>query len=250
MLTYALIDTTSTAPQGALDHVAAALDTLYARFADGWGFVGSHGIAAAPADPVVGASLQVRLVSSDAAVPDALGFHDVANDVPFVEIELNPILQNGGDWLRGGSAGVSVASVIAHELFEASCDLYCGNWAWNPASGLFLALEVSDPVQSSLVSVTTSDGTVVDLSDAVLPAFFDAQAPQDGSVAFSLAGVPTAPFQIHAGGSGILFDPTKTNDPNGPISSVWGDAMPAWVKAMKQKATGRLARRIARALKA
>ena len=240
---WTLVDQTSTAAQADLDHIVEAISLLDQRFADAWGLVGSHGVASTDPQQVVGASIIFYLKSSDPNVPNALGFHDEQGDTPYVEILVDIIKQNGGGWLRSNGSGASVASVVAHEFFETRCDEFCGSWEYIPSRDLFLARETCDPCQAVMLQVQTSDGTTVELSDAVLPRFFDAQAPSDGSVAFDLAGAVTAPFQLLPQGYGIYYDPNASQASR--ITSVWGDKMPDWIRAMKiANARSRTSRRL------
>lgn len=247
---YALVDTTGTILPGDLAHMVEAGNWLAAQLSNAWGLTTISGSAYSKVDydskSIPKVDLQLRFVADDANVPGALGFHDEQSDAPYAELLINPVISNGGGVLDGGSSNCSLASVFFHELAESVCDLYCNSWVLMP-NGTFLAFEVADPVEGNLVAVQCADGTVVQLSDFVYPRYFDAQAApttfsstQD-QPKFSYLGTIAAPLTMTAGGYQIIFDPSKYNDPNGPVSNVFGDLMPQWKRDLKaSKARNRL----------
>ena len=235
MFTFALLDTTGTVTPKELDAMREACERVSMQFTTEWGIAPIQGRILADACDAGQSDIVFSLELEDPAAPDALGYHDEQDGIPFAHIMLNPIRQNGGTAL--GDQGI--ASVVSHELWETVVDEYVNDWVMMP-SGILLAKETADPVESLSVLCTLEDGTVVSISDAVLPRYFDAQAPTDGSVRFSLARTVTKPFDLTPGGYQIQFDPSKVSAPEGPISNVWGSAFPAWKKAAKLASRTRL----------
>jgi hypothetical protein len=219
-------------------------------FSAAWGIAGVRGVFLADGDTskLDPQTVIFTLKDNETSVPGAAGFHDEQGGKPYAEVLLDPVIGQGGGLLDGGTIGMSLASVLAHEVFEAVVDLYIDDWVQMP-NGKLLAKEVCDPVQGSLVPVTLSDGTVVQSSNAVTPRYFDAQAPTDGTAAFDLVGAVTAPFQLPAGGYQIVLDPAKANDPNGGVSNVFGAEVPTWLQAYRNREAARSAKRAASQVK-
>lgn len=141
-------------------------------------------------------------------ISGAEGFHDIKAGVPYADVFLATV--PGGQWLHDPSGtGQSLAAVAAHELAEAMLDSMANLWAsmtvTDPQSGCAynqIAYELADPCQNYAFTVTAADGTVVDVSDFVLPSFFDPEAAKGSK--FSQMGVPTEPGQVCAGGYAIV----------------------------------------------
>jgi hypothetical protein len=230
-----------------LQTMVDAVGTLSNAFCDGWGIDGFAGtvLSAVPTKPTRH-SIVFTWQGDDANVPGAEGFHDEQNGVPYAELFWNPVLQNGGGILDGGSAGVSCASVFAHELFETIVDEYVNDWIMM-RDGRFIAKEVCDPVQMVPMMVNLGGKSIM-LSDAVFPRYFDNQAPTDGSVKFSLSGKAVAPLQLLPGGYQIIFDPARIHSRRGPVVNVWGATVPEWVIEMKMAKMASRTNKRARAL--
>jgi hypothetical protein len=248
---YALLDTTQGAwpdSTGVMGRMLEAEQILSPKFCDVWGLQALAGRVITDPSQATNCDMVFQFQNTDPNVAGALAYHDEQNGVPYARMLTDTVLGGGGGVLDGGAMGVSVLSTFLHELWESVVDLYVDDLIMMP-SGVFVFKEVSDPVQAVPLQVTFADGTIGLASDAVFPRYFDAQAPVDGSVAFSLAGAPTAPFQILPNGYQSQFDPSKIADPNGPVVTVWGYKIPEAVRAAKIIA-GRMKLRVERYLAA
>ena len=110
------------------------------------------------------------LILDNSDVKEALGYHDQSTDVPYAKIFVKTIIENPGVMLYSSNYILpSVAGTISHEVFEMLVDLRANCW-WNDLSGYTLyAAEVCDPVQGNIIKVETKGGSVVGLSDWILP---------------------------------------------------------------------------------
>jgi hypothetical protein len=62
----------------------------------------------------------------DADAADALGYHDLdATGRPYARVFVDPILDNGGAWLRGAT---SVSATVSHEVCELVGDPTANHW--------------------------------------------------------------------------------------------------------------------------
>ena len=82
---------------------------------------------------------------------------------------VDPILDNGGTWLRGAN---SVSATISHEVCELVGDPTANHWVEN-ARGALVAVELCDPVESCAYSIGLRDGRRVSVSDFVYPDWFN-----------------------------------------------------------------------------
>ncbi len=226
-------------------------------FARAWSLTDATGEQAATEAAVCPGGIPFKLTWADPnAPPGALGWHDEQGGAPYVEVPCDIVLQNGGGVLDGGSAGVSIFSVLLHELGELWVDEFVDDWVLMP-SGIFLAKEVSDPVQTVPLLVDLGGGTQALGSSYVTPEYFD---PQNTTGPFDATGALTAPLSMAPGGYQIHFDPALINDPGGPVVDVFGRSMPTWLRDMKtnrvqsrtarrhHRTWGRLAKRLGRTL--
>jgi hypothetical protein len=236
MFRYALYDASQGAlAPGDLEIMLAAATAWSATLAAAWDLDPPEGECTT--DPAEAAcEVLFTFQPDDAAAPGALGFHDEQGARASAEVLTTPVLSNGGGVFDGGSAGVSVLSVLLHELGETLIDPACDKWVLSPSRGVFVAQEVCDPVQSVPYPVLLPSGAGALGSDAVLPAYFDEQAEGEP---LSLTNALAAPLSIAPGGYQLVFDPAQLNGPDGPISSVFGEAMPAWLRAVKLRARSR-----------
>ncbi len=100
---------------------------------------------------------------------------------------------------EGNSASVS----CSHEFLEVGADGPCNAWRDNQA-GLEVAQEVGDPVEAQSYPITIGDGSVVYVSNFVLPAYFSPNlaGPYDFmSTTGANPNAPTAPFTMPQGGN-------------------------------------------------
>jgi hypothetical protein len=179
---FTLIDHTDKVAN--LSILAVALQRqLREHVAPAWGLAPTDEVAAGAAE-VDGACTVAILQDADQA--DALGYHDkTPNGAPYARVFLGPTLD----------AGLSISSVVSHEVIEARLDAACNLWADSERAGHEWAVEGCDAVQDESYDL---GGYAV--SDFVLPAFFDpgAKGPYDYAEKLS------APFSLTAGGYTIL----------------------------------------------
>ena len=106
-----------------------------------------------------------------------------------------------------GPAGVGVDA--SHELLETSRDPGCNQLA-DDLAGTLHAIEVGDPVEVQDYPVTCKDGTIVCVSNFVLPAWLmpGAPPPYDFMSSAAIAGAvpPPGPMQNLTGQRGQLPD--------------------------------------------
>lgn len=184
----------------------------------------------------------IELVDGIPEAPGALGYHTEEGDVISGKIGLDPIFQNGGVALYDPSNPTfpTVSSVLSHEVCETIIDCYVNDWCDGPtiAQGFSYVKESADPVESDSYQITLKDGTMVNVSDFVLPAYFDAQAPQ-GGYPFDFLNRLTAPFSLAPGGYMVV------RDASGNAQQVFGEVLPpAWRLNMKKHAWSRTAARL------
>lgn len=205
-----------------IDHVAPAWDRLPPRVI----FL-PQGAAGVHYDAILG-------ILDDADQAGDLGWHTEGPDADvYGRVFARPVLSNGGNAL---TADLSVCSVLSHEACETFGDSACDLWA-QQASGLLVARELCDPVESDSyrITITAQSGEQVTgtVSDFVLPAWFD---PAAAPGATDYMGLCTAPFQVRA--TGYVIQMT-----GGTVSEQWGDEYPEWRKATKQDRLARTGRR-------
>lgn len=131
--------------------------------------------------------------------PTAIAYHDVnGNGLPFA---VDAITRSGT--LTGAGNSLSVA--ISHEILETEGDPDCNAWV-DDGKGQEHARELCDPVEVQTYPVTTSDGTAIQLSDFVLPAWWDtlASSPFSFMAKYSHNGAidPPGPLMTAPGGGG------------------------------------------------
>ena len=189
-------------------------------------------IVTSAAEVPAGAALVVLLDTPDQA--NALGYHEELNDQPDGKVFAGPVLDNAGVVLRDTTnpQNTSVASVLSHELCELYIDVDANQYADGPAikEGSSYAYEVCDPVQGVSYDVTTASGELVAVSDFVLPAWFDPEAP--AGTRLDQAGQCKAPFTVVSGGYMIV------RTAPGNESQVMGEEVPRW-RGLSSRATRR-----------
>jgi len=138
-------------------------------------------------------------ILKDPDVAGALGYHDVdPNGHPYGRVFSSVCKQ----------AGVSLSSVLSHEVLEAWVDPYANDWS--DQGTRCIAHEACDPVQNSSYLI---DG--IEVSNFVTRRWFDNGAVRaDGK--FDWLGHLTAPFQLESGGYLIVMQ-------DGRVSQVFGE---------------------------
>jgi hypothetical protein len=129
--------------------------------------------------------------------------------------------------------------VVSHEVIELFGDIDVNDYDDGPESGhgMCYAHELCDPCEADGYTVKLPDDTAVLVSNFVLPAWFDQNAPA-GSL-FDFMGTCKAPFTMSAGGYMVV-----RNAP-GSEQQVFGEvAPPAWRLEGKRRPGSRTARRM------
>ncbi len=163
----------------------------------------------------------------DAEQAGDLGYHDLdPQGRPYARVFLDPILENGGTWLRGSNA---VSVTISHEVCELVGDPSANHWVEN-ARGALVAAELCDPVESCSYGITLRDGRRVSVSDFVYPDWFNPYVPAGTQVDHMNA--LRKPFEIAPDGYVIHHTAAGVRD-------IWGRSYPRWRKASKRKPASR-----------
>jgi hypothetical protein len=160
-----------------------------------------------------------------ADTPNALGYHDVTNGIPYGKVFVRTILRSGGVKFMGRTVNVpTVAQCLSHELFELLLAPYANTW-WSTANGsVMYAGEVSDPVQGNIVPVSVGT-TQIGFSDWVLPKWTDSSATKGP---FNHTNSLKGPFQVDSGGYLI-------SSVNGVYTYVFGNRVNPITRSTAQK---------------
>lgn len=138
----------------------------------------------------------------------ALAYHSEDNDVVDGFIFAQTVLENGGVKFYKDAQTPTVASALAHEIFEALGDPYCNRWL-DDGNGNLWCFEVCDPCEGNVVPVKVPDpqdtkqSITVGLSDFILPSWTDPQA-QKGPYNYTESMM--GPFTIDSGGYAVVRD--------------------------------------------
>lgn len=160
------------------------------------------------------------LVFDDADLAGALGYHsDGPDGLPYGRVFVKITQKHN----------LSVSSVLSHEVLEIMMDPQANYWADNWKEGLSYALEVADPVESDYYKVNVEGGSV-EVSNFVLPAWFDPHPPAGSK--FDWLGNLSKPFTMTDGGYVIIRD-------QGEDRAVFGRSYPEWKKEMKLNSASR-----------
>jgi len=151
---------------------------------------------------------------------DALAYHYVQdNGVPAGKIGVKVTMD----------AGETVSSATSHEAVELQCDIFCASWSYSTRLRCLVATEACDPVQSDVYTVETHDGTRVQVSNFVTPAYFT-----DDPLGKPLdhLGKVHKTFDIAKGGYQVRMKA-------GRVDNVYGRDFSARVRAGKEASHGR-----------
>jgi hypothetical protein len=169
---------------------------------------------------------------TDTSDPGDLGWHS-DDGQPFGVICVPEILQGGGGVLLNGPQNApGVFSVVSHEVVETFGDPPASIWSPAATPPDDVAFELCDPVQG--YSYQTAGCPGVDLSDFVLPAFFD---PKAATGPWDRMGFLTAPLSLGDGGYWIL------KAPDGTTQSIFGRATAAYWRSRAGSKGGRYLRK-------
>lgn len=217
--------------------LATGVERAAILFASAWGFRPPM-IDLCDAGDDSASATRVIVVDDDPSRAGELGDHSEDSDGAAVVVVLAKLVTDaGGGVLDGGSIGISVASVVCHEVFETLVDFSCNDWVFDGRN--FLAKETADPVEGAPgFPVTLDDGTEILCSNGVLPRYFDPLAPEGSQL--DLAGLCSTPFQLLPGGYQIVMDPA------GNVNQVFGTKRAAVLEKMRGVVIGRRRRRHAK----
>ncbi len=159
-----------------------------------------------------------------------LGYHSINNDIIDGFVFAKPVLDNSGVKLHdpNNNQNFSVASVLSHEICEMVGDRYANFWADGPqiAQGSEYALELCDPVESTLYDITLTDGTLVSVSNFVYPTWFNPMGTVKDAP-FDFLRTLSKPFSMSRGGYMIVAQAGK-------VSQVFSESMLEWRKELKK----------------
>jgi len=175
-------------------------------------------------------------IMDDSTQADVLGWHtEEQGDLIYGRVFAAPVLDNQGGVLDGGTIGVSVASVLSHEVLETFADSHVNLWA-DTGMGFAVAYEVCDPVESDGYTIRDRfTGEAVLVSNFVTPAWFDRSAKKGDQLDWM--NRVEAPFEMTSGGYMVTMR-------EGRVKAAYGEHFPAWKRAAKDADTGRSARRL------
>ncbi len=180
----------------------------------------------------VPAGAWVIKIMDDSDQSGALGYHSEDGDIIDGFVFAKPVLDNGGVVLHDpkNNQNVSIASVLSHEVCEMFGDRFANFWADGPkiTQGSEYALELGDPVEGDSYDITLTDGTLVSVSNFVLPSWFNPQATAKDAP-FDYLKKLTKPFSMTKGGYMIVAAA-------GRVSQVFGEMMPEWRQKAKSGA--------------
>jgi hypothetical protein len=173
----------------------------------------------------------ILFIEDNADVEGALGYHyETADNKTLGVVFAGTILEYGGSILTSANGEFTVASVLSHEALEMVVDPNVNMWADGPdiEYGWQYCYESCDPVENDFYSITVrlprqgrtpAQRYVVSVSDFVLPAWFDSQAPN--GVRCDFLNLLTTPFGLRPHGYMIVRDPAA-----GDVYFVWGAKKP------------------------
>jgi hypothetical protein len=152
---------------------------------------------------------------------DALGYHYEENGLAAGFVFAKPVFDNGGSSLDAGPDGVSVSTVLSHEVLETVTDPTTNRWVQIEGS-TFQAMEVCDPVEGDSYCVRVY-GTDIWVSDFVFPQYFDPQS--EGP--YDAMGLLKRPFEVRPTGYAIIMK-------DGNTTENFGESYPKWRQELKQ----------------
>jgi hypothetical protein len=160
-----------------LNALIPALQQYIGLLAEPWGVAAT---LQATSGPVVDTWTLAFLDDSDSE--GALAYHEALSGMPIAKVFVHTDLQ----------AGSSLSVSASHELVEMLCDPAC-NLTATDTNGIVYAFEAADAVES-----TTFKLAGFDVSDFVLPAYFDPHTPSGAQIDY--CKVLSAPFSLAPGG--------------------------------------------------
>lgn len=180
----------------------------------------------------------IYIIDNDQQVEGALGFHQEINDKVDGYIMCEPILSNGGSVLTFDPKTpeqYSVSATLSHEVLETFMDRFTNTWV--DCGRISCCLEVCDPVEQIGYPILIGD-TLVSVSDFIFPAWTNIFATLPENAPFNYLKTLKEPFSMLEGGYMIV----REGGP-GTEKQIFGNTMPEYRKAIKQKSFARAFRR-------
>lgn len=167
----------------------------------------------------------------DADQAGLLGYHDVNPlGVPYAKVFARTTRDNGG----------SIPACGSHEAIEMFLNANCGGWQQG-SDGRLYAIEGCDGVEGDSYTKRVGD-TDVEVSNFVLPAYFDAKPPAGSR--FDFLGKLSGPAPAMTPG-GYLIVAGKTEEGQEFAKRVvYGEDYPEWKKPGKAHPASRTSRRL------
>lgn len=171
---------------------------------------------------VLPSECRLMTIVDDLGMASALGYHD-----DFLGTIYGQVL----------AQGPRTSQTLSHECLEELVDPTCDHWRPLPDGKRSIAVEICDPCEADTYTVEVDimgEHRTVELSDYVLPAFFDStsRGPFD-----RLGRLPSA-FSMSAGGYEII------RDEGGNITNVFASTMPTRMTAKLTNPVSRTLRRM------
>jgi hypothetical protein len=215
----AIVDPETQLSLPAVKKWVAAVQAQLKQFCLAWGLTSVKLRLAKPGEKVATSSRRIVFLN-DADSPGALGYHsDDDGTAPIGKVFVRTILENNE----------SISVTFSHEVLEMVADPFA-NW-WAQYGDSLYALEVCDPVEGDLYLING-----VQVSNFVLPAYFDATPESGVYQPYDWCNRLKAPFTMTAGGYLIKMKAGK-------VTSVFAKGYPAWKKKMKKAGKSRSAKR-------
>lgn len=215
--------------------VKACQYQLSEHFSEFWGAI-TWFVIFYPDESLVPARAYKMLILDNPDMADALGYHTENVDKPYGRVFVAPILNSGGAILYESKnpQGITVSSVLSHEILELRADTYANYWADGPQASY--AIEVCDPVQENSYTVMINGKTVA-VSNFVTPKWFD---PQSSKEQYDYMNILNNPFAISNGGYAIV-----RTDGKGTEQQIFSQVVPPlWRMELKRKVGSRSLKRI------
>lgn len=198
----------SSAPNEQMAKIATALKLYLVDVCNAWERA-SIDVAFYPGQELAPLGWSPLVAMEQPDQPGAEGYHDV-DELDRAYGRAFRACIPGGEVLHDkAGAGASLAGVLAHEAAEMALDILANAYQDGPfrdvATGKSyaqVAVELADPVQELAYQVQ-ADGEPVDVSNFILPNWFDRRATHGP---FDKMGVLTAPLTLAPGGYVIVRD--------------------------------------------
>lgn len=203
-----------------LKTIAKAIDLSLGPLADAWD------VERPRCDAVRGltethirVSQMILTVKDGTDVENALGWHTEENGKVFGEIDANVLTMGGGMFSAG--AYLALSSVISHEVFETLLNPNVNLWVDRGDGSTEDAREICDAVQGDafIVRVRDAHGRLVDVdvSNYLLPAWFDAQNTDGPYDAMHLC---KSPFEVRSNGYHVIRTVGTETAEDGTVKAV------------------------------